>query len=413
MPAAHVTPVAAAVLETSGKAAATIEASSGPPAAHASGALRANGATQSRATGAPPSAAQQVLGAPATPLTRWAATPPTRAVAHAWLKERRAKQEAAVIEATVLLEGDATGAAAAASLNAAMISCGEIGRWAQALALYERMAAGGVRLEQRSFRLAMTSAMQLGRYETALHIWRRMLAAGHTPQREAPASWALTLSLSLTLTLSLTSSRQAPPSRALTLALPLTQEYTVSMSACERLGEWEQALALFDEMGARGVKVDTNTLHVAILACARGGQASRADGLLRRMEAFGRPPTALYNAAMRACAKHGHAHAGALDALTRMRRLGVPRDAATYRAALAACQAGGVPARGELLSVVDWLLQEPEALVRTHSPRPRLRPRTPLALALALPSPSPSHSHSHSHSPRPRTPLPLALALSP
>ena len=244
--AAHVTPVASAVLETSGKAAATIESSSGPPAAHASGALRANGATQSRATGAPPSAAQQVLGAPATPLTRWAATPPTRAVAHAWLKERRAKQEAAVIEATVLLEGDATGAAAAASLNAAMISCGEVGRWAQALALYERMAAGGVRLEQRSFRLAMTSAMQLGRYETALHIWRRMLAAGHTPQREAPASWALTLSLSLSLTL--TSSRQAPPSRALTLALPLTQEYTVSMSACERLGEWEQALALFDEI---------------------------------------------------------------------------------------------------------------------------------------------------------------------
>ena len=144
MPAAHVTPVAAVVLETSGKAAATIEASSGPPAAHASGALRANGATQSRATGAPPSAAQQVLGAPATPLTRSAATPPTRAVAYAWLKERRAKQEAAVIEATVLLEGDATGAAAAASLNAAMISCGEVGRWAQALALYERMAAGGV-----------------------------------------------------------------------------------------------------------------------------------------------------------------------------------------------------------------------------------------------------------------------------
>tara|TARA_B110000196_G_C20500450_1_gene366475 strand:+ start:180 stop:509 length:330 start_codon:yes stop_codon:yes gene_type:complete len=99
--------VAAAVLETSGKAAATIEASGGPPAVHASGAPRANGATQSNANG----------------VTRSAATPLTRSVAYAWLKERKAKQEAAIIEATVLLQGDATGDAAAASLNAAMMSC--------------------------------------------------------------------------------------------------------------------------------------------------------------------------------------------------------------------------------------------------------------------------------------------------
>lgn len=172
-------PVAAAVLETSGEAVATIEAHSGPAA------FRASGAAQKIAKGAAP----KVKGAPATPLTR--------SVAHTWLKERKVKQEAAIIEATALLQGDATGAVAAASLNAAMTACGDIGRWAQALALYERMAAGGVRVEQRAFRLAMTSAMQLGRYETALHIWHRLLAAGLTPQRE---------------------------------------EYTVRMSACNRTG---------------------------------------------------------------------------------------------------------------------------------------------------------------------------------
>ena len=57
---------------------------------------------------------------------------------------------------------------------------GDIGRWAQALALYERMAASGVRIEQRSFRLAMTSAMQLGRYDFSdmgsQHAW--LLPAG-------------------------------------------------------------------------------------------------------------------------------------------------------------------------------------------------------------------------------------------
>ena len=93
-------PVAAEVLETSGEAVATIEAHSGPAA------FRASGAAQKIAKGAAP----KVKGAPATPLTR--------SVAHTWLKERKVKQEAAIIEAKALLQGDATGAVAAASWSA-------------------------------------------------------------------------------------------------------------------------------------------------------------------------------------------------------------------------------------------------------------------------------------------------------
>ena len=187
--------------EVNGEAAAAIHAANGTaPAVHVNGAA-ANGVAQKlHANGAAASTVHQ---------PRWALT--TRAVADAWIRERKAKQEAAIIEASVLLKGDLTGDAAVTSLNTAMAACGDIGRWAQALALYERMAASGVRIEQRSFRLAMTSAMQLGRYETALHIWQRMRATTLRPQRE---------------------------------------EYTVSMSACERLGDWEEALSLFDEMAA-------------------------------------------------------------------------------------------------------------------------------------------------------------------
>ena len=97
-----------------------------------------------------------------------------------------------------------------------MISCGEVGRWAQALALYERMAAGGVRLEQRSFRLAMTSAMQLGRYETALHLTACSQQGARRGARHPPRGPNPQLSLSLT------SSRQAPPLGP-TLALPQPQ----------------------------------------------------------------------------------------------------------------------------------------------------------------------------------------------
>ena len=42
-----------------------------------------------------------------------------------------------MLEASVLLKGDLTGDAAVTSLNTAMAACGDIGRWAQALALYE------------------------------------------------------------------------------------------------------------------------------------------------------------------------------------------------------------------------------------------------------------------------------------
>ena len=292
--------------------------------------------------------------APSLPAAAAAAAPatPSRAVAVAWLSHRKAKQEAAVLEASALLQsGTATGDAATASLNVAMTSCGEIGLWAQALALYERMVASGVPVHQRSGLLAMKSAMHLGRYEMALAVWARMRDAGVPAQRE---------------------------------------EYTVTMSACERLGQWERALALFDEMAERGVTPDTNTMGVAILACERGGQAARANELLLRMEALGgRPPTALYNSALRACAASerrgggvgggssggvggvgGGAGGDSADALlaaelcSRMRRLGVARDLATYRVAVAACAAGGLPARGKLLSLVDALLQEPPARVR-------------------------------------------------
>ena len=51
------------------------------------------------------------------------------------------------------------------------------------------------------------------------------------------------------------------------------------------------------------VRPDTNTLHVAILACEAGGKADLADELLGRIESVGaRPPTSLYNSALGACA---------------------------------------------------------------------------------------------------------------
>ena len=48
----------------------------------------------------------------------------------------------------------------------------------------------------------------------------------------------------------------------------------------------------------------------------------------------------------------------------RMRKLGVARDLATYRSAVAACAAGGAASRGKLLTLVDSLLQAPRHATR-------------------------------------------------
>jgi pentatricopeptide repeat protein len=58
--------------------------------------------------------------------------------------------------------------------------------------------------------------------------------------------------------------------------------YNAAISACEKEGKWQQALALLDQMRDQGVTADVITYNAAISACEKGGEISESASLLTR-----------------------------------------------------------------------------------------------------------------------------------
>jgi hypothetical protein len=114
---------------------------------------------------------------------------------------------------------------------------------------------------------------------------------------------------------------------------------------------------------ATGAPFALKALSMAQLVGIRQEHSAVAEReMLSRIELLGaRPPTELYNGAMLACAATEQWTLAA-ELFTRMHRLGVPRDAASYSAVIWACHVGTGAhegARTKLLLAVDHLLQEP------------------------------------------------------
>merc|ERR1711904_202411 len=76
--------------------------------------------------------------------------------------------------------------------------------------------------------------------------------------------------------------------------------FNAAISACEKGGQWEQALALLDKMRKNGVTPpDVISFNAAISACGKGGQWRRAVSLLDEMPKCGVTPDVIsFNAAI-------------------------------------------------------------------------------------------------------------------
>ena len=53
---------------------------------------------------------------------------------------------------------------------------------------------------------------------------------------------------------------------------PDVYSYNALISACEKGGQWERAVEVFEEMKAAGVKPDVITYSALITACEKGAQ---------------------------------------------------------------------------------------------------------------------------------------------
>jgi len=118
---------------------------------------------------------------------------------------------------------------------------------------------------------------------------------------------------------------------------PNTISYSAAISACEKEGQWQQALILLREMESRGISPGTISYNAAISACEKGGQWQRALALLREMESRGIvPDTISYSAAISACEK-GRQWQQALELLREMESHGVLPNLISYSAVVKCC----------------------------------------------------------------------------
>lgn len=51
--------------------------------------------------------------------------------------------------------------------------------------------------------------------------------------------------------------------------------YAALMSACEKAGQWDLAVALFDKVSAQGCRPDVSIFNSMIAACAHGGEYNK------------------------------------------------------------------------------------------------------------------------------------------
>jgi pentatricopeptide repeat protein len=83
---------------------------------------------------------------------------------------------------------------------------------------------------------------------------------------------------------------------------PNVISYSAAISACEKGGQWEQALELLREMDSRGIQPNEVSYNAAISACEKGDQWEQALKLLREMDSHGIIPDVVsYNTAIKAC----------------------------------------------------------------------------------------------------------------
>jgi pentatricopeptide repeat protein len=108
--------------------------------------------------------------------------------------------------------------------------------------------------------------------------------------------------------------------------------YSTLISACEKAGEWELALQLFEEMRGEGCVPNVISYNSLITACAQGAQWEKAAEVFEAMQRQGcRPDVVTYTALISAYEKGGQWRR-ALAAFEEMRRRPCPPDAIVYAA---------------------------------------------------------------------------------
>eukprot|EP00435_Cladocopium_sp_Y103_P074729 s7_g50.t2 len=130
--------------------------------------------------------------------------------------------------------------------NTAASACARAGRWQKALELLSSMKRHGIDLDAVAFNAAMAAAVEAGHGDQALQLMRgmaQMLAA--SVHDLDPNGWDKPTRIGVQ---------------------PSLVSYGIAMLATNRLGRWEETLALLEELRSSGHFPDAGCLHAARLA---------------------------------------------------------------------------------------------------------------------------------------------------
>ncbi|OLQ00523.1 Pentatricopeptide repeat-containing protein, chloroplastic [Symbiodinium microadriaticum] len=114
--------------------------------------------------------------------------------------------------------------------------------------------------------------------------------------------------------------------------------YNACISACEKAGQWQHALALFSEMEGMTIQKTSITYNATVSACEKGHEWELALTVVSQMEHYDVERCSItYNACMAACDEAGQWQ-HVLHLLEDMSRGQLRRDAITYHACVMSCE---------------------------------------------------------------------------
>ena len=223
-------------------------------------------------------------------------------------------------------------------------ACCQLRQWRRALSIFDELdQTSGLQPDVYCFKSAMRACQGADQLNKVQWLVARMTAHGVRPDaviaRVANRSFGVAISAH---------EKAGQWEQALALlgqmhAASLTPDivsFNALVSACHKGGQWEHALSLLGEMRRAGVAPDTISYNAAISACGRGGRWEQALSLLEEMPRVGVAATVVtFNAAASACEKGGQwEHASKL--LEKMHAVGIQPDVLSYNAAISACGKG-------------------------------------------------------------------------
>jgi len=140
-------------------------------------------------------------------------------------------------------------------------------------------------------------------------------------------------------------------SQLCSVATPNLRTFMTMLKVHSKRGDWQASLAVFREMQARNVKIDSHVLNMVMGICASAGMPHEVEQLLAEAEAgdsvFVLPDVVSYNTLVKAYGLHGH-FPNAVEVLSRMRARGLEANAITYNSLIdAAARTGEAAAAWE------------------------------------------------------------------